>query len=507
MKVFVKYPGLKLKNLIFQVQLSFKETKLKNFCKLALDTALSKGASYVDIRFVESKDESITVKNANIGRLIQEETIGYGIRVIKNGAWGFASTDKITNEDIKKTALLAINIAEASFRLKRKNVLLAPEPAYQDIWISPYTIDPFKISLDEKLKLMYKTDSILRKSKLIKQTKVFLKFLKEHKFFASSEGSFIEQYIISSGGGFSVDASNGDDIQTRSYPLSFEGVHKTTGYEIIPALDFIGNAERVREEAITLLTAKNCPGGEKRNIILMPNQLVLQIHESTGHASELDRVLGYEADFAGTSFLTTEKLNNFKYGSDIVNLVADSTLPTGLATQGYDDDGVKAKRWHIVKNGIHTGYMVNRETAHETGLSCSYGCNRSQGYADIPITRITNLSLMPVKGTLKELIENTDDAILMDNNRCWSIDQKRLNFQFGCEVGWHIKKGKIGKMFKNPYYQGITPEFWNSCDYICGPEEWQLLGVLNCGKGQPMQINKMSHGSSPARFKNVMLGQ
>lgn len=213
-----------------------------------------------------------------------------------------------------------------------------------------------------------------------------------------------------------------------------------------------------------------------------------------------------EANYAGTSFATTEKLHKFRYGSEIVNLVADSTVPTGLATIGYDDDGVRAQRWHIVKNGILNGYHTNRELAHVIGEERSKGCNRADGYDNIPIIRITNLSLMPGSWELDDLIKDTKDGIFMDTNRSWSIDQKRLNFQFGTEIAWEIKNGKKTRLLRNANYQGITPEFWNSCDAICNENYWQLIGVPNCGKGQPGQRAEMSHGCAPARFRNVMVG-
>jgi TldD protein len=479
---------------------------LRDICRSALDVLNSSNVTYADIRVVNSNNEHIVYKNGKVGDLIQEESLGYGIRVLKNGAWGFASSHDIQKKTIKKTAELAVSIAEASAMTKKRDVSIVSEPAYQDTWTTPYIIDPFSVPIEHKLGLMEKIDKVCRKSKLIKECKVFMQFIKEHKYFANTTGSMIEQMIMVSGGGFKVTASNGKDIQSRSYPLSFDGLHQTTGYEIIHAMDMLSQAERVRDEAVGLLKAKECPAGQKKDIILMPSQLVLQIHESVGHPSELDRVLGYEADFAGTSFLTEDKLNNFKYGSDIVNLVADATIPGGLATQGYDDEGVRSKRWHIVKNGMLTGYMTNRETAALIGLEKSNGCCRIESFSDIPITRISNVSLMPDKGSLDDLIADTKDGILMDVNTSWSIDQQRLNFQFGCELGWEIKNGKIKNMLKNPYYKGITPEFWNSCDAICGPEEFKLLGVMNCGKGQPMQVNRMSHGCAPARFKKVMLG-
>jgi len=256
---------------------------------------------------------------------------------------------------------------------------------------------------------------------------------------------------------------------------------------------------------VALLTAPECPGGQK-DLIINPNQLFLQIHESVGHPTELDRVMGMEANFAGTSFVTTEKLNKLQYGSEIVNIVADSTIPGGLATQGYDDDGVAAQRWHLIKNGLFTGYLTNRETAHIIGEERSKGCNRADGWNRLPIIRMTNISLMPGDWTLDDLIADTDDGILIDCNKSWSIDDKRINFQFATEIAWEIKNGKKGQILKNPTYQGKTTEFWNSCDAICDDDHFVLWGTANCGKGQPGQTASMSHGCPPARFKNVTVG-
>ncbi|MHC4860898.1 MAG: TldD/PmbA family protein, partial [Planctomycetota bacterium] len=295
------------------------------------------------------------------------------------------------------------------------------------------------------------------------------------------------------------------ETQVRSYPNSHGGQNASLGWELVESFDLEGNADRVREEAVALLSAKPCPSG-KKDLILGGTQLFLQIHESVGHATELDRVLGYEEDFAGRSFATPEKLGDFRYGSEIVNLVADSTVPTGLATIGYDDEGVAAQRWHIVKDGIFKGYLTSRELAHEVKEERSRGAMRAQGWGHVPIIRITNLSLMPGDFSLEDLIGDTRDGLLFETNRSWSIDQWRLNFQFGCEIGWEIKDGQLGDMVKNPSYQGVTPEFWNSCDGITNEDHWVLWGVPNCGKGQPMQIAAMSHGCSPSRFRNVTVG-
>lgn len=279
----------------------------------------------------------------------------------------------------------------------------------------------------------------------------------------------------------------------------------TLGYELVRGLHLLENAERVREEAIALLTAPTCPSG-KRDVIIDGSQLALQIHESVGHATELDRVLGMEANYAGMSFATTEKLNNFTYGSPKVNLVCDSTVPGGLATVGWDDDGVRAQRWHLVQNGKFVGYQYNRELAHTIHAQRSSGNNRAMGWSHIPIVRITNLSLMPGDWELDKLLADTEGGIFLETNRSWSIDQWRLNFQFGVEAAWEIKGGKKGQLYKNANYQGITPEFWRSCDAICSDKYWTLWGVHNCGKGQPGQTAEMSHGAAPTRFRNVEVG-
>lgn len=474
-------------------------------CKKAIEIADKNKADFGDIRIIEKRKQELSVKNGEIGDFDDSTTLGFGIRILLNGAWGFASSDIMTTKEIEKTTLLAINIAKASSLLKEKKVLLAPEPAYKDIWQTPFIIDPFEVSVEDKFSLLFKIDSILRKNPAIKTAISSINFTREHQYHMTTNGSEIEQILLSSGAGYSATAVSNKEVQTRSYPSGHGEQALSMGYELIESLKLIENAERVREEAIALLKAPQCPQGEM-DLIIGGNQMALQIHESVGHATELDRVLGYEESYAGSSFATMEKLDKFKYGSEIVNLVADATVPGGLATAGYDDDGVKAQRWDIVKNGILSGYMTNREFAHNINKKRSNGSNRADGHSNIPITRICNLSLMPGKYELEELIKGVKNGIIMENNKSWSIDQKRLNFQFGCEIGWLIKNGKIKSMVKNPVYQGITPEFWNSCDGICNEKHWKLWGVSNCGKGQPPQTAMMCHGSSPARFRKVKIG-
>jgi TldD protein len=478
---------------------------VKELSQIAVDCAASLGASYADIRIIATKREDITVRNGEIADFEQVDDLGFGIRVIVDGAWGFASSHDVTKAEIERVAALAIDIAKASSSLKTKDVKLSSEDIYQEKWQTPYVEDPFKVSLEEKLGLLFQIDEILRKSPEIKVAESTLSFANEHQFLRTSEGTYIDQNLMRSGAGYLVHSVNGGDMQTRSFPNSFRGQFMCLGYELVRGLPLLQNAERIREEAVALLSAKPCPSG-KTTLILDGSQLGLQIHESVGHATELDRVLGMEANYAGTSFATPEKLGNFIYGSPKVNLICDSTIPGGLATVGFDDDGVRAQRWHLVKEGQFVGYQFNRELAHAIAKTRSSGNNRADGWDNIPIVRITNLYLEPGDWEKDDLISDTDDGVLMETNKSWSIDQRRLNFQFGCEIGWEIKKGKKVNIVKNPTYQSITPEFWKSCDAICGQKHFVLWGVHNCGKGQPGQRAEMSHGAAPSRFRNIEVG-
>lgn len=472
--------------------------------KNAIDTAVSQGADYADIRILDTRKEELQMRNGEFS-IDSSSTLGFGIRVIYKGSWGFAASDKVSKKEINRVAKEAVNIAKASSTVQVKKVSWAKEPPYQDHWFTPVLKNPFNVPLNEKISYMEKIDRVLRKKPQIKLANISMSFQNIRKWFVNTEGSQILQDLMRSGAGYSVFAIGNNDMQKRSYPASFGGQYYGGGFEVIETMGLLENAERIRDEAIALLKAKECPN-MKTDLILDGSQLVLQIHESVGHPTELDRVLGYEANYAGRSFATTEKLNKFRYGSPIINLVADNTVPKGLATQGYDDDGVQAQRWHIVKNGILSGYSTNRELAHKIGDKRSRGGNRADGFSNIPIIRIPNLSLMPGQWEFDDLIKDTKRGVYMETNKSWSIDQMRLNFQFGCEIGWEIKNGKKGRMLKNVSYQDITPNFWNNCDAICNENYWDLWGVPNCGKGQPGQRSEMSHGASPARFKNVSVG-
>jgi len=482
---------------------------MKDVTSWVLDTASARGASYADARVVDDRSRALGTKNGKVGSASDSESQGIGIRVIADGAWGFAATDELNRKAVEATAARAVEIARASARVKQSNIRLAPEKPVTADWVTPHQIDPFTTSVEQNLELLLKIDSELRSVTGVTLAETSMNFRREEQWFVSSEGANIHQTKITTGAGYDAYAFAGSEIQKRSYPSSFGGQWQNKGYELIEELKLLENARRIGEEAVALLKADKCPEG-RMDIILESAQLGLQIHESVGHPIELDRVLGMEANFAGTSFLTLDKLRILRYGSDLVNVVADARPEhgPGLGTFAYDDEGVPAQCTPIITNGLFTGYLSSRETAHMIGLDRSGGTLRAEGWNRLPIIRMTNISILPGEKplTLEQLIASTDHAILMQTNRSWSIDDKRYNFQFGCEMGWEIKNGKRARMIKNPSYSGITTEFWNSMDAICSRDEWTLWGTPNCGKGQPQQVMGTGHGASPARFRNIKVG-
>ena len=471
----------------------------------ALDLAEVQGAGYADIRIVRTSQERISVRSGVVDTLSSDESLGFGVRVLVNGCWGFASSHDITSKEVDRVTALAVNIAKASATLSNGVVNLGPPITSRGTYTTPIEEDPFTISTDHKLALLMDADQRMASVKGIRSRQGNLIFIKEEKTFANSEGAHVEQTVYEAGGGISANAVGNNEIQRRSYPQSMGRQQGCAGWEYITAMDLPGNAERVATEAVALLTADPCPSNIVTDIIIGSAQLALQIHESCGHAIELDRVLGAEAAYAGTSFLTTDKLNNFRYASDVVNITADSLRVPGLGSFGWDDEGVPSQSTPIVTNGDFVGYLMSRETASGLGLT-SNGCVRAASWNRIPMIRMTNVSIEPGTWKLDDLIADTDDGIFLEMNRSWSIDDRRYNFQFGTEVGYEIKKGKLGRLLRNTTYTGITPEFWNSCDAVCDADHWTMWGTPNCGKGQPGQIGHTGHGAAPARFRNVRVG-
>jgi TldD protein len=480
---------------------------MQDWANWAIETARRRGASYTDARVMDIRSREISTKNGQVGTLFESESLGIGIRVIAAGSWGFSSTDRLTREGVQACAAEAVAIAKASALAKRQNVALAPESAYVDTWQNPFLKDPFRIPVERQIGLLLAADEEMRRVKGVTVAEGSMSFRRIEQLFASSIGSSIHQVKMHSGAGIVATSFKDGEIQKRSYPNSFGGQHMLKGYELVESLDLVAHAPRVAEEAVALHSAAQCPEG-RRTIILDSSQLGLQIHESIGHPIELDRVLGMEANFAGMSFLTTDKLRKLKYGSEIVNVVADARLEhgPGLGTFAYDDEGVPAQCTPIITDGLFTGYLSSRDTAAAIGEKRSNGTMRTESWNRLPIIRMTNISLNPGAWKLEDLINDTDDAIFMETNRSWSIDDRRYHFQFSTEIGWEIKNGRKARMLKNPSYSGITTEFWNSCDAICSREYWTLWGTPNCGKGQPMQTMGTGHGASPARFRDIKVG-
>ncbi len=476
-----------------------------DYLSIALNKAQGLNVDYADIRIQKKMTESIFLRNLSLKNTSVTELHGYGIRVFKNGAWGFAHNNVFTKEEIVKTVEKAVALADNSAKIKNgQGLTLASERSYIDTYTTPVEIDPFSITLPEKVDLMFEVNRSIMNYKEIQQAMFFLSSVKEEKLFASTIGTrlcikntYISPYLNAS-------AVANNDSQRRA--LQTGGVAK--GWEFINSLNLLEKAPIIAQEAIAKCHAGTLGEDQRRTLILDPTHMSLTMHESVGHPTELDRVLGWEADFAGISFATPEKLKNFRYGSDIVNFIADNKLEGGLATLGYDDDGVPNQKWHIVKDGILNEYGTTRDTAPFIGETMSRGCNRATDYYDIPINRIPNLYLQPGKEKLspQELIADTEDGVYIEGQGSFSIDQHRVNFQFGGDMFWEIKNGKKVRMLKKVLYKSNNPEFWNACDAICDERYFQTFGVVNCGKGQPMQAGRMTHGGATARFRNIRVG-
>jgi len=478
---------------------------MRDLTDRALDTAIARGASYADVRLVRRLEESISVKTGRLEGVASGESEGFGVRVLVDGAWGFAASNLVSLVEADRVAAQAVRIARASATALRRPVVLDDRPPTHGTLETPIEEDPFEVPLDAKIGDLLLADRAMSAVKGIVFTDSTYQAQREWKTYAASDGSFTEQTITHVGAAIEANAIDGDEHQRRSYPDA-GGAFQAAGYEYIRGLDLAGHGGPYAEEAVALLSAPQCPSG-LATIVLHPSQLYLQVHESCGHPSELDRVFGTEASYAGTSFLTTDKLaEGFRYGSELIDIVADATAPGGLGTFGWDDEGVAAQVVPLVKGGIFVGYLSSRETAPRIGRR-SGGAMRADGWDRIPLIRMTNINLLPKPGmSLDEIVADTDEGLYLASNRSWSIDDRRLNFQFATEVAYEIKGGKLGRLYKNPTYTGITYEFWRSCDAVGDERSYVMLGTPNCGKGEPSQVGHVGHGVAGARFRNVQVG-
>ncbi|HEX6382738.1 MAG TPA: TldD/PmbA family protein [Acidimicrobiia bacterium] len=467
----------------------------------AVEGALAAGAEYADARVMVSRRQHLEALNETIESLDQSQSAGVGVRALIGSSWGFFATADA--EEARQAGEAAAAIARASSSVPGPPLALADIPVGEASYETPYDEDPFAVSLAEKADLIVGVTKTMQAVEGVALARAFLTAWDTEKYFVSSQGHRISQHLVECGGGMDATAVGEAETQRRSYPQSF-GQYQAGGYEVIRRFDLPGHAERVASEAVALLTAPECPEATT-DLVLESSQLALQIHESVGHAIELDRILGWEAAFAGTSFLELGRLGSLVYGSPLMNITADATLDGALGTFGYDDEGTPAQRVDIVKDGRWVGVLSGRDSAALAGLPPG-GMVRGDGYNRLPMVRMTNVGLLPGESSLDEIIAATNDGILMATNRSWSIDDKRLNFQFGCEIAWEIRNGSLGRMLKNPTYTGITPQFWGSLDMLAGGAEWIHWGVPNCGKGQPMQTARTGHSAAPARFRGVRVG-
>lgn len=464
----------------------------------------AQGVDYADIRVVDTVVENISTENQRVKNISNSRSKGFGVRVIIDGSLGFASSQNF--DELHNTVIKAIEISKSSRRLQKEKIRLSEREVNIDHYATPIEKDPFKIALNEKIEHLINAEKRMNKNAKLSRTCGTMNFQKQEKIFADTEGSYITQNLYESGGGIEAYATLDGDTQKRSYPNSFRGNHGTAGYEFIEDMDLLGNAERIGREAQELVKAEECPSGVF-DVVINGDQLQLQVHESIGHPIELDRIFGSEAAFAGMSFVHVDMVKeNYRYGSEYVNIEANATTPRALGTFGYDDDGVKAQRTTIIERGIIKNFITSRDTSIKIGQK-SNGTNRAEGWKNVPIVRMTNISLLPGEFELEELFAGIEDGLYLCTNKSWSIDDKRVNFQFGTEIAYEIKNGKLtGKIYKNPIYSGITPEFWRSCDGVCSEKYWKVYGTPNCGKGQPMQIAHVGHGTAPARFRKVKVG-
>jgi TldD protein len=480
--------------------------------KQAMELAKKLGADFADIRYKDIRCENLHVENGLVTGVSNTRSRGYGVRVYVNGALGFAASND--TDDFDKTVRAAYDIALASKTLLANPATLDEKESTRGTYKTPVEIDPFGVPLAERLTLLASCEKNIRNvwesyqfaSPMKFRTNMNLDFRKDGVIFADTQGSYIEQDFCQCTANIAATVISATDTQTRKYINVVRG-----GYEGIQAMDLPNRAYGLAQEAAAIIEAPDCPSGVF-DVILTPRQMFLQIHESVGHPTELDRVLGSEAAFAGRSFLEKdhfydiEKGNSLRYGSEFVTIVADARCPGGLGTFAYDDEGIPAQCITLIDKGMFAGFQTSRDNAAVIGLK-SGGAGLSDGWYNLPIVRMTNINMLPGDSTLDELIAGIEYGFIFDENKSWSIDDLRINFQFACEIAHEIKDGKrTGIVYKNPIYSGKTTEFWASCDGAGNKETWELVGVPNCGKGQPMQMMRVSHGSPPARFRKIKVG-
>jgi TldD protein len=464
---------------------------------------------YADIRVVFRRHEGIHVENQLVDQVLYEESEGIGLRVLVAGQWGFAATPRLDAASLQELVHRAVTQARSAVG-RGPAAALAPASAVQATYATPLIRDPFAVPVAEKVGLLLRASAAMQ-APHVTAAEASMDLFQDHKVFANTEGALIDQTLTESGAGLMATASDGMDVQRRSFPQSVpraikgqRGDFATAGYEHIESLRLVEEAPRVGAQAAALLTATPC-AATTTTLVVSGTQMALLIHECAGHPAELDRVLGSEASAAGGSFMEPQLRGKLRFGADLVTIVADATLPGGLGTFAYDDEGTPAQRTILVKHGIVVDYLTSRESARVFD-AWSNGAARADGWHRVPLVRMTNVCLEPGGTSLAEMIGTTEDGILVDMNKSLSIDDRRLSFRFGSEIGWEIKNGKLGRVLKNCVFRGITPQFWANCDAVGDAASYRLYGLPSCNKGEPLQVAHIGHGTVPARFRNVAVG-
>lgn len=468
----------------------------------ALDTAKRLGASYADIRINRYRLENVSTRERQVLNVSSGQNFGFGVRVLVKGTWGFAASPIVTLDEVRRVTAEAMDIAKANSAIQRRKIELVPTPSVKASWKSAFEKDPFDISADDKVQTLLKINEAALAIKGVSFVNSSMGWVNEQKYLATSDGSRIEQYLIRGNPSFSVTAVDRSTNDFQSVNSMREGL--AIGYEYMSRHDWADDARQAAENAVIKLKARSVEPG-KYDLVLHPSHLFLTIHESVGHPTELDRALLWEANYAGTSFLTPDKTGKLKFGSSIVNFVADRTQPHGLATIGYDDESVPGQEWHLVKDGVFVDWQTTRDLAPLIGKSSSYGCLHADSWSSVPFPRMPNISLQPAKTEVSEsdLIAGVDKGILIHGRGSYSIDQQRYNFQFGGQTFWEIKGGKVVGMLKDVAYQSRTTDFWGACDGLGGRSTYLMPGSFNDGKGEPGQSNAVSHGCPVARFRQI----
>lgn len=467
---------------------------------VALAAATAAGARFAEVRVVKRDREALDLRDGALDRRRVDRDLGVAVRALVADGWGHAGTNLLSRDGVARAAAQAVMAARATAATARYPVALPP--ALDVTYTTPLARDPFGVALADKVAPFAAAHDVMLSVAGVTGARGTALFQAQETWLFTTGGGRGHQRVVLSGGGITAIAKRGDEVQTRSAPKAVEGNVLQGGFELVDAMNLPGEAQRVADEAVLLTRAAPLPAGDK-TVILAGSQLSLQIHESVGHPTELDRALGEEISLAGASFLLPEQLDQLRFGSDRVNLTADATTPTGPGTFGFDDEGTPATRTPLVEQGRFVGYLSGRDAAARLGRP-SAGALRAESWEHLPIVRMINVNLEPGEGSLADLVAGVDDGVLLDVNKSWSIDDLRLNFQFGCELAYAIRGGRLtGDIYKNPVYTGVTPRFWGDCSGVAGPEAWRVWGWSYCGKGDPVQLMYVGHGCAPARFERV----